>query len=341
MEQVAVGPALAAWLITNVPGFEGPASMTKFAAGRSNPTYRLDAASRQYVLRRQPIGNLLPSAHAIDREFRLLSALGPTGFPVPTPYAFCADPAVLGAPFYVMEHVKGFNYSDGTLPGLDRDERRTIYCSMIDTMVRLHQVDVEAAGLAGFGNPKGYLERQVKRWTEQFRRSQTENIADMERLIEWLPTRIPNQGKPAIIHGDYRIDNLLFSADGSVCAVIDWELSTIGDPLADFTNFALQWLLPADGMAAIGGIDLDALGIPTLEEVSSRYCRGNGISLANLDWYFAFNLFRYAAIAQGIKKRTMDGNASGADSAIVAARVPIYAAEGWTHATQSKQNLTV
>lgn len=332
MEHLPAGSALATWLMTNVQGFEVPCTLAKFTTGRSNPTYRIYAASGEYVLRRQPFGDLLPSAHAIDREFLLLHALLPTGFPVPRAYAFCQDSAVIGSHFYIMEHIKGFNYSDGTLPDLQRDLRRTIYLSMVDTIARLHRIDFQAVGLANFGKASGYLERQLKRWIGQYRRSQTEQIDDMERLIEWLPSHIPVQTHSAIIHGDYRIDNLLFGADGHVRAVIDWELSTIGDPLADFTNFALQWILPSDGMAALGGINLNALGIPTLEEISSRYCQSSGISLPNLDWYFAFNLFRLTAILQGIKKRVKDGTASGADSIFLEARVPMYAAEGWRRA---------
>lgn len=341
MEHVPAESALVAWLLANVPGFEAPSTMGKFAAGRSNPTYRLDAASGQYVLRRQPIGDLLPSAHAIDREFRLLRALWPTGFPVPCTFAYCEEPAVIGAPFYVMEHVEGFNYSDGTLPQLDRDVRRTIYLSMVDILARLHTIDFQAIGLADFGKTTGYLERQVKRWTDQYRRSQTERLDDMERLIEWLPSHIPAQTQCAIIHGDYRIDNLLFGTDGHVRAVIDWELSTIGDPLADFANFALQWILPADGMAALGGISLDALGIPTLGEIAARYSRSSGIPLPDLDWYFAFNLFRLTAIMQGIKQRARDGIASGADAAVIEGRIPMCAAEGWARAVRSGSNAPV
>lgn len=337
MEHLPIGSALAAWLLDNVAGFETPSTMTKFATGRSNPTFRLDAASGQYVLRRQPIGELLPSAHAIDREFRLLRALWPTGFPVPCTYAYCEEHTVLGAPFYLMEHVEGFNYSDGTLSMLDRNVRRTVYLSMVDTIAWLHTIDFQAVGLANFGKATGYLERQVKRWTDQYRRSQTERINDMERLIEWLPLHIPIQNHCAIIHGDYRIDNLLFGTNGHVRAVIDWELSTIGDPVAEFTYFAMQWILPADGMAALGGIDLDALGIPTLEEIASRYSRSSGIPLEDMDWYFAFNLFRLAAILQGIIKRARDGTASGADAEILKARIPICAAEGWSRAISSKR----
>lgn len=312
--------------------------MTKFAAGRSNPTYRLDAASGQYVLRRQPIGELLPTAHAVDREVRLLRALWPTGFPVPCAYGYCDEAAVIGAPFYVMEHVEGFHYSDGTLPELGRDLRRTVYLSMVDTLARLHRVDFEGVGLADFGKKTTYLERQIKRWTEQYRRSETERIDDMERLIAWLPLHIPGQTHCAIIHGDYRIDNLLFDADGHVRAVLDWELSTIGDPLADFAYFALQWILPADGMAAIGGLDLDALGIPTLEDIAARYSRSSGIPLPDMDWYFAFNLFRLAAILQGIKQRARDGTASGTDASDLEARIPSFAAEGWARAMRSERD---
>jgi len=317
------------WLEANIPGFAPPLSATKFAAGQSNPTYRIDAASGSYVLRRKPAGNLLPSAHAIDREYRLLSALSPTGFPVPRPIALCQDPEILGADFYVMALVDGTSYCDGTLPGMSPAERRSVYFEMVDTLARLHRIDVGSVGLSNFGKSTGFFERQVRRWVGQYRHSETECIEDMERLIEWLPRHIPPQDRSTIVHGDYRIDNLIFDTTARVSAVLDWELSTLGDPLADFAYFALQWKLPADGSAALGGCDFAGLGIPTLGEITARYCSASGITmLPDLSWHFAYNFFRLAAIVQGIKKRVAEGTASNADAASIVSRIPMLAAEG-------------
>lgn len=247
--------ALWDWLITHVTGFRGPASISKFPGGQSNPTYRIDAYSGRYVLRRKPFGELLPSAHAIDREFRLLSALWPCGFPVPKPFALCEDQQVIGTSFYVMEMSTGRNHWDGALPNLTAPKRRATYFAMVDTLAELHQIDVHSVGLDDYGKSGNYFERQIARWTQQYRQSQTEQIEEIERLIEWLPATIPPQTRSSIVHGDYRIDNLIFTDSDKVGAVLDWELSTLGDPLADFSYFALQWVLPCDGGAALEGLD--------------------------------------------------------------------------------------
>ncbi|CAN1552730.1 COG3173 Predicted aminoglycoside phosphotransferase [Sphingomonadaceae bacterium] len=337
MTNVLDEQALRDWLTEHIAGFQGPASISKFPGGQSNPTYRIDALSGSYVLRRKPFGKLLPSAHAIDREFRLLSALWPLGFPVPKPFALCEDLKVIGAVFYVMEMSAGQNHWDGGLPSLSGAQRRTTYLAMVDTLAELHRIDVPAAGLEDFGKSGNYFERQVARWTRQYRQSQTEHIEEIERLIEWLPSTIPPQTRSSIVHGDYRIDNLIFDKDDKVRAVLDWELSTLGDPLADFSYFALQWVLPFDGGAALDGLDLSRLNIPTLEEIVARYCSATDREgLPNLDWYFAYNLFRAAGIVQGIKKRIMDGTASHAQAHEMAARVQFYAQRAWVFALSAQ-----
>jgi aminoglycoside phosphotransferase (APT) family kinase protein len=325
--------ALGAWLEANVEGFLPPFGLTKFPSGQSNPTYKITAASGDYVLRRKPFGKLLPSAHAVDREYRLLSALHPLAFPVPQPLALCSDQSVIGAIFYVMELAKGRAYANGALPEFDRATRGRMYDQLIDTLADLHVIDPQAAELGDFGKPGNYFERQVMRWTRQYRDSQTDYIAEMERLISFLPETIPEQSRTSIVHGDYRIDNVVFDGDGTLTAVLDWELATLGDPVADFSYLAMQWVMPADGGAGLGGLDLAKLGIPPLESVVERYSSRSGVPVgAQLDWYFAYNLFRLAGIVQGIKKRLNDGTASHANAAEIAARVPSLAKAAWSFA---------
>jgi aminoglycoside phosphotransferase (APT) family kinase protein len=328
--------ALGAWLEANVEGFSGPFSLTKFASGQSNPTYKITAPSGEYVLRRKPFGQLLPSAHAVDREYRLLAALHPLGFPVPEPFALCADCAVIGAMFYVMDVARGRSYANGALPDFDYRTRRRMYEQLVDTLAELHCIDPVAADLADFGKPGNYFERQVARWTRQYRDSQTDYIPEMERLIAFLPETLPQQSRTSIVHGDYRIDNVIYDGDGTLTAVLDWELATLGDPLADFSYLAMQWAMPADGTAGLMGLDLEALGIPTLNEIVSRYADRAGVPVADkLDWYFAYNLFRLAGIVQGIKKRVIDGTASHARAAEMAKRVPMLAGAAWNFATRT------
>ena len=329
--------ALGRWLEANVEGFSGPFELTKFPSGQSNPTYRITAASGDYVLRRKPFGPLLPSAHAVDREYRLLSALHPLGFPVPRPLAVCADPEVIGAIFYVMEMARGRSYPNGALPEFDPPTRRRVYEQLVDTLADLHVIDPQAAELGDFGKPGNYFERQVMRWTRQYRDSETDYLPEMERLISFLPETLPEQSRTSIVHGDYRIDNVMFDGDGTLTAVLDWELATLGDPLADFSYLAMQWMMPADGGAGLGGLDLGALGIPTLEEVVARYSERSGVPVAEqLDWYFAYNLFRLAGIVQGIKKRVIDGTASHSNAREMAARVPMLAAAAWSFAEKAR-----
>ncbi|MDP4027088.1 phosphotransferase family protein [Methylobacterium sp. NEAU 140] len=327
---------LAAWLGEHVPGFAGPLAVMQFRGGQSNPTYRLETPGGAYVLRRKPSGTLLPSAHAVEREFRVIAALYAEGFPVPRPYALCEDGAVIGAAFYVMEAVDGQVHWDGALPGLSPHARHRHYAAMIATLARLHAIDPEAAGLGDYGRPGNYFARQVDRWTRQYRAAEDGRLEDVERLIAWLPRTVPEQGGVAVVHGDYRLDNLIFSDDGSVSAVLDWELSTLGDPLADFSYLLMQWALPADGRSGLGGLDLADLGIPGRDEAVALYCRAAGReSVPDLDWYFAYNLFRLTGILQGVAARARAGNAASEHAAAMAARVPALAAAAWGFAERA------
>lgn len=322
------------WLGSTVPGVRGPLSVTKFPDGQSNPTYRIDTGGPSFVLRRKPTGDLLPSAHAIDREYRVLGSLHGRGFPVPRPIAYCEDETVIGTAFFVMEMVEGRTFWDGTLPGLAADARRAVYEAMVDTLARLHRFDPSEIGLGDFGRTGNYVERQVQRWTKQYRATQTDDIPEMEKLMEWLPRGIPQQGRVAVIHGDYRIDNIIFRPDAAqVAAVLDWELSTLGDPLADFAYFAMNWVTPNDGRAGVGGVDLKAAGIPSLDEICTRYCEATGRSrLPDLGWYFAYNFFRLASIVQGIKKRMIEGNASSSQAADTVSRLDRCVRLAWQQA---------
>lgn len=328
---------LADWAKANVAGFAGPLTVTKFPGGQSNPTYRVDAASGAYVLRRKPFGPILPSAHAVEREYRLIAALHPTGFPVARPYALCEDPAVIGAPFYLMEMVEGRTLWDGSLPGMAPAERTAIYEAIVDTLAALHSIDHAAAGLGDYGKPGNYFARQVERWTRQYRASQTDDLPEVEGLIDFLPRTVPPQTRTSIVHGDYRIDNMIFAADGPrVLAVLDWELSTLGDPLADFSYFLMSWVTEPEGRSGVKGLAGPETGIPTIEAMVARYCAATGRDgVPDLDWYFAYNLFRLTGIVQGIKKRMIDGNASSAQAAKTVERLPGLAAAAWHFAQRA------
>lgn len=335
-EQLVDEESLGRWLSANVEGFQGPFDLTKFPSGQSNPTYRIRAASGDYVMRRKPFGKLLPSAHAVDREYRLLTGLHPLGFPVPQPLALCDDPDVIGAIFYVMELAHGRPYANGALPEFDPETRRSMYEQMIDTLADLHVIDPERAELEDFGKPGNYFERQVARWTRQYRDSQTDYLPEVERLIAFLPESVPEQSRTSIVHGDYRIDNVVFDGDGTLTAVLDWELATLGDPVADFSYLAMQWMMPADGGAGLAGLDIEALGIPSLNEIVARYSERSGVPVSGkLDWYFAYNLFRLTGIVQGIKKRVQDGTASHAHAQEMAKRVPMLAQAAWSFAVKA------
>ncbi|MDJ0277431.1 phosphotransferase family protein [Sphingomonas sp. 2R-10] len=326
---------LTPWLATTIG--DGPVELTRYPGGQSNPTYRVDGAQGSFVLRRKPFGPLLPSAHAIEREYALIAALHPTGYPVPRPVALCEDAKVIGAPFYLMERVAGRTIWDGSMPNATPDERRAHYEAMIDALAALHAIDPVAVGLGDYGKPGNYFERQVARWTRQYRASQTDDLPQVERLIEWLPRTVPPQDRVAIVHGDYRIDNLIFAEDGPrVAAVLDWELSTLGDPLADFTYLLMNWGTEPDGRSGIKGLAGAASGLPTIEEVMARYCTATGRrDVPQLEWYFAYNLFRLTGIVQGIKQRVRDGNAASAQAAAMAERVPMLAAMAWDFAKKA------
>jgi len=325
------------WLDAHVPGFAGPLAYAKFAGGQSNPTYLLTTASGRYVLRRKPFGPILPSAHAVDREYRVIAGLHPTGFPVPRPHGLCEDPGVIGAPFYVMEMVEGRTIWDGAMPGAAPADRAAHYEAMVDTLAALHTTDYAAAGLADYGKPGNYFERQVARWTRQYRAAETDRMEPVERLIDWLPRTLPPQTSTAIVHGDYRIDNMIFAPDGArVLAVLDWELSTLGDPLADFSYFLMSWVTQPEGRSGVMGMTGPATGIPTIEEVVARYCAATGRDgVPQLDWYFAYNLFRLVGIVQGIRRRIIDGNASSAQAERTVARLPALADAAWGFAERA------
>jgi aminoglycoside phosphotransferase (APT) family kinase protein len=309
---------LEAWLGRHVAGCRGPVAAERFAGGQSNPTYRLTAASGNYVLRRKPPGPLLPSAHAVDREFRVLRALAETAVPVPRVYALCEDDAVIGSAFYVMEHLDGRIFWDQRLPEIaSAAERAAMFDSMNRVIADLHKVDYAAVGLGEFGRPGNYMARQIARWSRQYRASETETIAAMDRLIEWLPEHLPPESPPAIVHGDYRMDNLVFhKTEPRVIGVLDWELSTIGDPLADFAYHVLTWRVTPELFRGLAGVDFAALGIPGETEYVAAYCRRTGReAIPGWEFYLVYSLFRIAAILQGIAKRAIDGTAAAADAA--------------------------
>ena len=304
----------------HVEGFEGPVEVLKFAGGQSNPTYRLNAKSGSYVLRRKPYGPLLPSAHAVDREYRVIAALYPLGFPVAKPYGLCEDESVVGTMFYIMDMVEGRILWDATLPGYTPDQRRAIFDAKLNTFAQLHNVDWKAAGLEGFGKEGDYIARQIHRWTKQYQMSETTKIPEMDKLIDWLPKNIPPGETTTIVHGDYRIDNMiLHPTEPKVIAVLDWELSTLGDPLADFTYHLMSWVMPSSDpqRPSIAGVaNQPGYGIPNKDQYVARYCELTGRkSLPALDFYFSYNAFRLAGILQGIVGRVRDGTASNAAAA--------------------------
>lgn len=304
--------ALERWLAETVEGFEGPVSVSQFKGGQSNPTYKLEAKSGEYVLRRKPPGKLLPSAHAVEREHQVMDALGKSGFPAPKMRGLCENPEVIGTAFYVMDFVEGRIFWDAYLPDLAPDERGAIYDASNATLAQLHAIDPEAAGLSDFGKPGNYFQRQIGRWTKQYKAAETDPIPAMDRLIDWLPEAAPEQERTSVVHGDYRLDNMIFHPDEPrVIAVLDWELSTLGDPLADFTYQLMQWRTPQDIRSGFLGVDLNSLGIPTEEEYVAAYCARTGRdSIPKLDFYIAYNIFRLAGIAQGVYARSLQGNAS-------------------------------
>ena len=332
-DRQAPDPArLEPWLAANVAGYAGPLTIEKFVGGQSNPTFRLTTPGATYVLRRKPAGEVLPSAHAVDREFRVLSALHGTAVPVARPLALCTDDAVIGSMFYVMEHVAGRIFWDQSLPGLAPAERAAIYDAMNATIAALHSLDWRARGLADYGRPGNYLARQVARWTRQYRASETEPIEAMDRLIDWLPARIPARETTALAHGDFRMDNLIFHpTEPRVLAVLDWELSTLGDALGDFGYHMMSWRISPEEFRGIGGLDLATLGIPSEAEYLAAYCRRTRQSFPVPDWevYVVFGMFRIAAILQGVLKRGLVGSASSTQAVEHGSRARLVAAQAW------------
>lgn len=325
-------PAAAdAWLQGVMAEYQGPGALTKFSFGQSNPTYRLDSPSGSYVLRRKPFGALLPKAHAIEREFKVLRALKGTGVPAPAPLALCEDPQILGAPFYVMEHVEGRIFYNQVLPDMAPADRGQIYDAMNEAVALLHKVDPEAVGLADFGRGEGFVERQVSLWTKQYRASEGERIEAMEALIAWLPANLPPPQPARIFHGDLRLDNMIFHpTEPRVIALLDWELSTLGDPFADFAYNAMVWRVPIDLFRGLEGIDYSTWGIPPEGSYVRRYCERMGLQgLPAWDFYLAFSLFRVAAILQGVWRRGMEGKASASDALEVGGKAGALAEIGW------------
>jgi len=332
---------LEAYLADRIEGFQTPLEVRQFKGGQSNPTYQLVTPNRKYVMRRKPPGKLLPSAHAVDREFKVISALYPTGFPVAKPYLLCEDESIAGTMFYVMDCVEGRVLWESTLPGMDKKQRWATYDAMNETLARLHNFDHIKIGLEEFGKPTAYVARQVGRWTKQYQLSETEKIEEMDKLIEWLPKHLPAEGRPSVVHGDYRLDNMiLHPTEPKVLAVIDWELATIGDPLADFTYHLMQWMMPPGGGSAgtqsLVSSDLSALGIPTMEQYVKMYCERTGRSeTPNMDYYAAYNFFRLAGILQGIVGRVRDGTAANANAAQNASAVRPLAMRAWHYAQRA------
>jgi aminoglycoside phosphotransferase (APT) family kinase protein len=326
--------SLEAWLAHTIEGFRGPVTVDRFGGGQSNPTYRLMSGNASYVLRRRPRGELLAGAHAVDREFRVIRALEGAALPVPRTYGYCADESVIGSAFFVMEFVEGRIFWDPRLPNLHPAERSAIFDSMNECMARLHLIEPTSVGLADYGRVGGYLGRQVSRWTRQYRASETEHIPAIERLIQWLPQNVPSDDETRIVHGDFRLDNVLIHpSEPRVVAILDWELSTLGHPLADFAYHAMVWRIGADLFRGLGGHDLAGTGIPTEEDYAAAYCRRTGRTvIEHWDFYLVLSLFRIAAILQGIAKRAVDGTASAGDAMEVGKKARPIAEQAWAYA---------
>jgi aminoglycoside phosphotransferase (APT) family kinase protein len=338
---------LETWLALHLPEFEGPLTVEQFKGGQSNPTYKLVTPSRAYVMRTKPgpVAKLLPSAHAIEREFRVMNALALTPVPVACMHVLCEDEAVLGRAFYIMEFVPGRVFWEQALPSLDKPRRAEIYDEMNRVIAALHSVDVRAVGLTDFGKPGNYFSRQIGRWSKQYVASITEPIPEMDRLIDWLPANLPpsalDETEVSIVHGDYRLDNLIFHPDEPrIVAVLDWELSTIGHPLADFSYHAMSWHIPPGTFRGIGGMDTAELGIPSERAYIERYCqrteRGDPeLLLADWNFYLAYNLFRLAAITQGIARRVVDGTAASPQARATGSATPLLAKMAWAFAERA------
>ncbi|MDO8300570.1 phosphotransferase [Lacisediminimonas sp.] len=332
---------LARYLAQHVEGFAGPLTVEQFKGGQSNPTFKLQAGGKSYVMRSKPApaAKLLPSAHAIDREFRVMDALNKAGFPAPRQHALCTDESVIGRAFYVMEFVEGRVLWEQSMPGMTPAQRGAHYDEMNRVIAQLHTIDYDAIGLSGFGKPGNYFGRQIDRWTKQYRASETETIEAMDKLIAWLPDNIPPGDETTIVHGDYRLDNMIFHpTEPRILAVLDWELSTLGHPLADFSYHCMSWHIAPGEFRGIGGLDLPALGIPTEQQYIAKYVERTGrvIRMEDFNFYLAYNMFRMAGILQGIMKRHADGTASS-EQALRSGRAARPMAEmGWSYACGRK-----
>jgi len=325
--------AVTAYLRDHLPGFDAPISATKFEGGQSNPTFLLKTEAGNYVLRRKPPGQLLKSAHAVDREFRVQRALYHSDVPVARMHVLCEDPTIIGSDFYVMDHVAGRNFNDPTMEGMTKDTRAAVIDDMNRVLAALHAVDIDAVGLSDYGPPGHYLERQVARWSKQYRASETQDLPDMNALMQRLVANMPSDdGQRTLVHGDYRIDNMIFEAAGTRClAVLDWELSTIGHPFADLASVIMQWQLPPGGQGrGLMGVDRSSLGLPSDEAFIAAYCERRGLpGIDNFGFYLAFCFFRMAAIIQGVLRRALDGNASNPERAKqLGSFVPVFASKG-------------
>ena len=327
------------WMEQRIDGFSGPLRIEQFKGGQSNPTYKLSTPGRSYVLRRKPPGKLLPGAHAVEREYRVIAALGRAGFPVAQALALCEDESVIGTPFYVMELVEGRIFWEAALPEVSRDERPVYFDAMNATIASLHQIDPGAIGLGDYGKPGDYFARQIGRWSKQYLGDEEAGrVPAMDRLVEWLPRNAPaDEGETRIIHGDFRCDNMIFHpSEPRVLAVLDWELSTLGHPLADFAYHLMMYRMPAEMTTGLAGMDLPTLNIPSEAEYVAAYCRRTGRDgIPDLDFYIAFNMFRLAAIVHGIKGRLARGTASSAHAAQMAESLEPLAELAWSQAERA------
>ena len=330
---------LEAFLAERIAGFAGPLAVEQFRGGQSNPTFLLTTPRARYVMRSKPApaAKLLPSAHAVDREHRVITALARTGVPVPRTFCLSEDESVIGRAFYVMDYVEGRVLWEQSLPGMTASERAAIYDEMNRVIAQLHRVDYRDAGLADFGRPGNYLARQIDRWTKQYRASASEGMVEMDRLIEWLPGAIPPGDETSVVHGDYRLDNLIFHpTQPRILAILDWELSTLGHPLADFSYHCMSWHIPPEQFRGIAGLDLAGLGIPGEAEYIAAYCRRTGRArIDHWDFYLAYNMFRLAAILQGIMKRALDGTAASREALDAGKRARPMAELGWKYAQRA------
>jgi aminoglycoside phosphotransferase (APT) family kinase protein len=330
---------LAEYLRAHLPGFVGPLSVRQFEGGQSNPTYLLTTPSARFVMRSKPgpAAKLLPSAHAIEREFRVMRALGSHGIPVPETILLVEDESVIGRAFFLMQHIDGRVFWDQSLPDASRAERGAIYDEMNRVIARLHGIDPSAAGLGDFGKAGNYFERQIARWSRQYRASETGVLEAMDRLIDWLPQHIPPGNETAVVHGDYRMDNLIFAHDEPrIIAVIDWELATLGHPLADFSYHCMSWHIPPGAFRGIAGLDLTSLGIPSEVDYVARYRERTGRApIEHWNFYLAYNLFRIAAILQGVYRRATEGMGSSSNSIDAGRRAQALAELGWRYAERA------